>query len=80
MQIDRRALDGLLKLNDKQLLAMINRLATQSGIDPTQFNIDPQSVSSIRSALSGATDQQLNEIVEQYNRSKAASGKRGGTR
>ena len=80
MQIDRRTLDGLLKLNDKQLMAIINRLATESGIDPAAFNIDPKSVSSIRSALSGATDEQLNEIVEQYNRSKAGNAKRGSTR
>ena len=78
MQIDRRALEGLLKLNDRQLMSIINRLATESGIDPAQFNIDPQSVSSIRSAISGATDEQLSEIVEQYNRSRSGTAKRGG--
>jgi hypothetical protein len=66
MQIDRKALDGLLALNDKQLMMMINRLVSQSGLDPSQFNIDPKSIASIRSALSGATDEDIAKVVEQY--------------
>ena len=76
MQIDRKALNGLLSLNDRQLLALINRLAGESGIDPSQFNIDPKDVSSIRSAISGATDEELQSIVDQYE----AGIKRGGGR
>lgn len=66
MQIDRRALEGLLSLNDAQLMAIITRLAAQSGIDPAEFNIDPTSISSIRAALSGASDADLEKIVKQY--------------
>ncbi len=66
MQIDRRALDGLLALNDAQLMALINKLAADSGIDPAEFNIDPTSISSIRSALSGASDEDLKRVVSQY--------------
>lgn len=66
MQIDRKALDGLLALNDKQLLAIINRLASSSGIDPSEYNIDPTSVSSVRNALRTATDEDLERIVTQY--------------
>ena len=66
MQIDRRALDGLLSLNDAQLSAMIKSLAVKSGIDPSEFNIDPNSIQSIRAALSGASDKDLERVVEQY--------------
>lgn len=66
MQIDRKALEGLLALNDRQLLAIINRLASNSGIDPSEYNIDPSSVSSIRNALRTATDEDLERIVNQY--------------
>lgn len=66
MQIDRKALEGLLSLNDRQLVAIINRLASQSGIDPSEYNIDPNSVSSIRNAIRGASDEELNKIVTQY--------------
>ena len=66
MQIDRNALEGLLSLNDRQLLSVINRLATESGIDPSQFNIDVSSVASIRQAISGASDEELKSIVDQF--------------
>jgi hypothetical protein len=67
MQIDRRALEGLLALNDAQLMAIITRLAAQSGIDPAEFNVDPSSISSIRAALSGARDEELARVIKQYN-------------
>ena len=74
MQIDRKALEGLLTLNDKQLMMIINRLVTQSGIDPSQFNIDPKDIASIRTALSNATDEQLDDIVKQYEANKQTRG------
>ena len=74
MQIDRKALEGLLTLNDKQLMMIINRLVTQSGIDPSQFNIDPKDIASIRTAISSATDEQLDDIVKQYEANKQTRG------
>ena len=76
MQIDKKALEGLLSLNDKQLLTMVNRLLTQSGIDPAAFNIDPKSISSIRSAISGASDADLQKIVDQYEANQRSHGGR----
>ncbi len=75
MQIDRKALEGLLSLNDRQLVAIINRLVAQSGINPAEYNIDPNSVSSIRNAIRGASDEDLNRIAEQYQSNMSARGK-----
>ena len=77
MQIDRKSLESLLSLNDKQLVAIINRLVSQSGIDPSEYNIDPNSVSSIRNAIRGASDEELNKIVTQY---QANAHKRGSSK
>ena len=74
MQIDRKALEGLLSLNDRQLIAIINRLAEGSGIDPAEYNIDTSNVSSIRNAIRGATDEDLNRIVEQYQANTKGKG------
>ncbi len=74
MQIDRKALEGLLALNDRQLTLIINRLIAESGINPAEYNIDPASVASIRSAISGATDEELNGIVARYEAEKKAKG------
>ena len=71
MQLDRDALEKVLQLNDRQLGSLINRLAAESGIDPAEFNIDPTSIESIRSALRSATDDDLRRITEQYEANKA---------
>ena len=76
MQIDRNALEGLLALNDRQLLTIINRLVAESGIDPSQFNIDPSSIASIRTAISSASDAELEQIVAQYEAGKNSRGAR----
>ena len=70
MQIKRESIDRLLSMNDAQLKMIIKHLAAQSGIDPAQFNIDTNSIDSIRRALSGATDEDLRSIAEQYERNK----------
>ena len=66
MQIDREALTRVQALNDRQLKLLIQKLITQSGMDPSEFHIDPQSVESIRRALRTATDEDLKKIAEQY--------------
>ena len=70
MQIDRASLERLLSLNDRQLQHFITKLATDSGIDPATFNIDLRDVQSIRTALSGATDADLAQIAEMYDKNK----------
>ena len=70
MQINRENLDKLLSMNDRQLKMVIQHLAAQSGIDPAQFNIDTNSIESIRKALSSATDDDLRQIAEQYENNK----------
>ena len=66
MQINRENLEKLLSLNDFQLKMIINKIATEGGIDPSEFNIDPSSIESIRKALSSAGDEELQRIAEQY--------------
>ncbi len=66
MQINRENLDKLLSLNDRQLKTMIQRIAVQGGIDPKDFNIDVNSIESIRRVLGSATDADLCRIAEQY--------------
>ena len=72
MQIDREALARVQALNDRQLKLLIQKLIAQSGMDPSEFHIDPQSVESIRNALRTATDEDLQRIARQYeaNRNK----------
>jgi hypothetical protein len=70
MEINRDSINRLLSLNDRQLKSIIQSLARESGIDPAEFNIDSSSITSIRSALSGASDEDLRRIAEQYEANK----------
>lgn len=70
MEIKRESIDKLLSLNDWQLKMIIQRLIAESGIDPAQFNIDAESVESIRKALSTASDEDLKRVAEQYEQNK----------
>ena len=68
MQIDKEALQKLLSLNDRQLSLVINKLAAESGIDPASLNINTKDITSIRNALSGATERDLRRVAEQYEK------------
>lgn len=73
MQLDRKKLDRLLGMNDEQLEAMIQSIAAESGIDPAALGLNPNSIESIRHALRGATDedlQQLNQIYTDYRKNQ----------
>ena len=70
MQIDRRSLEKLLSMNDRQLQSIITRLAAESGIDVSTFNVDPKDIASVRRALSTATDEDLRRVTEQYEQFK----------
>lgn len=75
MQIDRKSLEKLLTLNDRQLSLVIKKLAAESGIDPASLNINPNDIASVRRALSGATDADIKMITEQYENYKNNGGK-----
>lgn len=70
MEINRDSINRLLSLNDRQLKSIIQNLAKESGIDPSDFNIDTDSIASIRTALTNAGDDDLKRIAEQYEANK----------
>ena len=70
MEIKRESIDKLLSLNDWQLKMIIQKIANESGIDPSQFNIETQSIERIRRALSTATDEDLKQIATQYEQNQ----------
>lgn len=70
MEIKRENLEQLLSLNDWQLKMIIQKIVKESGIDPSQFNIDTNSIDSIRKALRTASDDDLKNIAEQYEQNQ----------
>ena len=76
MQIDRKTLEGLLALNDKQLMSLVQGLARNSGVDLGQFKVDTSDVQSVRRALSSITDEDIQKIVSQYQNAVKNDGRR----
>ena len=73
MQIDRNALNRILGMNDEQLSALITQIAKETGIDPTALGLNPQNIAGVRSALSGATEsdiQKLDALYADYRRNR----------
>jgi DNA polymerase III delta subunit len=70
MQLDRNALNRLLDMSDSQLKFIISKLAKEAGLDLSAFNISENDISSIRKALSNATDADIAKAAEQLSAKK----------
>jgi len=73
MTLDKKAIDMLLTLDDKKLALVIQKLASDAGIDPSSLSIGPSQLAGIRSALSMATDndiQRASELLKNYKTGK----------
>lgn len=70
MQLDRKSLERLLMLSDRQLQAVIERLATEYGLDLSKFQVRPGDMESLRRAIRNASDQDLMELTKQLNKGR----------
>ena len=67
MQLDRKSLNRLLSLNDRQLQIIIEKLASEYGLDLSAFNITDGDIASVRRAIANLTDDELRAIAEQVS-------------
>ena len=65
MQLDRKMLNKLLALNDRQLQAVVEKLAAEYGLDLSKFEVRPGDMSGLRTALRSASDADLLQLGEQ---------------
>ena len=65
MQLDRKSLNRLLALNDRQLQAIIEKLASEYGLDLSRFQVRPGDIESLRNAIRNASDSDLLELGKQ---------------
>lgn len=67
MQIDANMINRLLAMNDDQLGAFIQGIAKEAGIDPATLGLNPNNIAQIRTALGGATAEDMKQLGEVYN-------------
>ena len=70
MKLDRKNLNRLLAMNDAQLRAMVDKLATEYGVDLSSFSVKEGDMQSLRRAIANATDEDLLRLAEQVQRGK----------
>ena len=71
--LDKRSIDMLLSLDDAKLTAVIKKLASDAGIDPSTINVGRDQLVGIRKALSSATDIDIaraGELLKSFQKEK----------
>ncbi len=75
MQLDKKSLDRLLKLNDDQLRGVLEKLLAEYGVDVSRVPLAQMDMSALRAVLSAATDEDIARFVQMFGGSP-----RGGQR
>ncbi len=70
MQLNKKTIDILLSLNDKQLMEIVNSIVEKSGVDLSIFNITKNDIGSIRKGLKNATDEDIKKAQSIINNLK----------
>ena len=63
MQLDKKSIDRLLKLNDQQLRAVIGKLLTEYGVDVTRVPLDSMDMSALRAVLQMASGDDIARLL-----------------
>ena len=63
MQLDRRSLDRLLKLNDEQLRGVLGKLLAEYGVDVSRVPLQQMDMTALRGVLSAATDEDISRFL-----------------
>lgn len=76
MQLDKKSLDRLLRLNDDQLRGVLARLLTQYGVDTSRVPLESLDMTALRRVLETATDEDITRFLQMFG---VSGNGRGGT-
>ena len=66
MQFDKRTLDRILKMSDRELSDLIAKIAAEAGIDPSAIGLSGANLSDIRQALGSASADDVQRLSQIY--------------
>ena len=64
MQLDKKSLDRLLKLNDDQLRGVLSKLLAEDGVDVSRVPLAQMDMTALRAVLSAATDEDIGRFMQ----------------
>ncbi len=76
MQIDQKALNRILNLNDAQLTDLVGRIAAELGASPQALGLDTAHLEALRATLQNATEEDLARLNRVYSDYKDSSRRR----
>ncbi|MBQ2766662.1 MAG: hypothetical protein IJF49_01125 [Clostridia bacterium] len=77
MQLDRKSVERMLRMDDNSLRQLINRLAHDAGIDLNALNISTADLGEVRRAFGTASDAELNALAAQIEAQRKGGGRDG---
>ena len=66
MQLDKKSLDRLLKLNDDQLRGVLGKLLTEYGVDISRVPLQQMDMTALRAVLAAATDEDITRFLQSF--------------
>lgn len=66
MQLDKKSLDRLLRLNDDQLRTVLGRLLNEYGVDTTRVPLAGMDMTALRRVLESATDEDIERFLQMF--------------
>ncbi len=64
MQLDKKSIERLLKLNDDQMRAVIGKLLTEYGIDVSRVPLSSMDMSALRAVLQLAGEEDVARLLQ----------------
>ena len=74
MQLDKKSIDRLLKLNDDQFRLVIGKMLTEYGVDVSRVPLANMDMRSLRSVLEAATDEDIGRFMNLFSGGSGTSG------
>ena len=64
MQLDRKSLDRLLRLNDEQLRGVLGKLLAEYGVDVSRVPLGQMDMTALRTVLAAATEEDIARLLQ----------------
>ncbi len=68
LQLDRKTMEKLLSLSDRQLAAVLEKLGREYGLDLSAFQVRPGDLEGVRKAIRTMSDADLLRLGEQLKK------------
>jgi hypothetical protein len=76
MQLDKKSLERLLKLNDDQLRGVLGKLLAEYGVDVSRVPLAQMDMTALRAVLGAATEGDIANFLQMFRNPSDSNGSR----